>query len=645
MALTKLVFKPGVNRDQSNYSAEGGWRESNNIRFREGYPEKIGGWQIQNFNQYDGTARALFTYSTSDGNNIVIVGTNERVYAFSGTTLVNITPIRETFTTTDTDNCFNTTDTSTTVVVNLTGHGGADGDWVIFSGAASVGGIPDTEINDTNGYQITVIDPNSFSFVAPTAATSTVSGGGGTAITAEFELSIGYAIATAGFGWGTSTWGRSTWGSGSTDPIFLSSRLIFIDSFNDDIIFNIRGDGIYYWVYNTSFTNRAVLLSSISGAIAVPQQVGKIMFAPSGHLFSFACTNYDATNTPSYLGSYDPLLIRWANVNADIGPEPEVWQPTATNNAGFLRIKSGDQIITAFPARQETLVWTNYSLSSIQFLGTAEVFSLQELSTEVNIMGPNVVASANNNVYWMGVDKFYVYSGRVDTLPTTLKQYIFEDINRNQRQSFFAGTNKEFNEIIWFYCSGNSDVIDRYVIYNYKENIWYYGQLNRTAWTDSGAIPYPLAVSDGWVYQHEDGHDDGQPLGAEPLPINAYIRSNDVDIADGEQFMLTKRIIPDVNFVDSDLSNSVTGEALTPQVQMTIGVRNFPGASSKTTDVNGVTLERNVTTTATINTYTNQVFIRARGRQMNFEIASDGIGVQWQLGAPRVDSRPDGRRG
>ena len=643
MALTKLQFKPGVNRDRTNYSQEGGWWASDKIRFRQGFPEKIGGWEVETFDQYEGQARSLFTYVTLDGSILITIGTHKKIYVNAGTTLYDITPIRSTRTTPDTNNCFATTDTSTTITVTITGHGASTGDYVTFSGSTAVGGVPAGELNTE--HEITVLNSNTFTFTVTTAATSTVASGGGTGITAAFQISVGFATATAGYGWGTGTWARGTWGSGSTVPFYFVPRLQFQDKFNNDLIFNVRDSDIYYWIYNTGFSNRAVLLSSIAGAVAVPKQVGKIMFAPSGHLLALACTNYNAANSGNdYLGAYDPLLVRWSNVDATIGPEPENWQPTPTNNAGFLRLKSGSRIITARSTRQETLIWTDFSLNSLQFLGTQEVFGLQELSSNVNIMGPNVVAEANNIIYWMGTDKFYAYSGRVDTLPCTLKQYIFDDINREQSDLFFAGTNNEYNEVVWFYVSESSQDIDRYVIYNHQEQIWYYGTLERTSWLDAGVTDFPIAVYDGWVYAHEKGNDDGQPLGAAPQPISSYIESPDMDIGDGDKFILINRLIPDVNFTDSDSVNSVTGASLTPEVDVTVGVRKFPGALPATSDVNGNSNTKPVITTATIDQYTNQIFLRARGRQMNFKIESDGIGVQWQLGYPRVDIREDGKR-
>jgi len=656
MALSKLVFKPGVNRDQTNYASEGGWYETQLVRFRTGFPEKFGGWTVSNINPYTDSARAIFSWSTTDGSNLLGIGTNSRVYVASGTTLYDITPIYATYTTStipDTDNCIGTTNLSKTVTVTLAAHGATTGTYVTFSGIAgpTIGGIPVTEMNTT--VQVSVIDSNTFTFQATTTATSTTTGQGGTAITAVVYMPAGFPITTAGYGWGTSTWGRLTWGSGSTSPIFQPARLIFMDKFNNDLVFNTQYDSIsnvggeiYYWAYTSAFNTQAVLLKSLGGAVAVPQKVGKILFTPQGFLLALGCTNYDAAaSSPDYLGTYDPLLIRWSNVDPDIGPEPENWQPTSTNTAGFLRLQSGSRIITAINTRQETLVFTNTSLTSIQFLGTAEVFGLQELSHNISIIGSNALVGSNNITYWMGRDRFYTYSGRVDTLPCTIRQYIFTDINFTQSALIFAGVNNKFTEIIWFYPSANSDEINRYVVFNYLENIWYYGQLERTAWIDSGVFNNPIGLSNGWVYQHENGTDDGQPLGATPLPITAYIQSADVDIDDGDKYMLIRRVIPDINFRGSTTVNEVTGLPNTIEADITVGVRNFPGAASSIINAEGQTTDATVVTaTATVDQYTNQVFIRARGRQMNFKIASDTVGTQWQLGLPRVDARPDGTR-
>jgi len=720
MALKKIVFAPGINRDRTNYSSTGGWYSGDKIRFRQGYPEKIGGWNPINFDPFIGEASSLISYGTTDNQSIVGIGTNQKMYVLVSTTLYDTTPIRATFTSPATDDCFGTTDTSTTLLVTIVDHGANDGDYVTFSGAVDVGGIPAGELNIEHVISNVTVD--TFEITVTTPATSTVAAGGGTAITAAFQISVGFAFTVYGYGWGAGIWGRGTWGSASTEPAASLARIIYQNQFNNSIIYNLQGGDIYYWEYNSAISNRGVALNTLLNSRAVPQQVNRTIFTPSGHLLALACTEYSETYTAGQTistitrtgttatvttatahglepydwvlfsgqapqvyqgeyqvvtvpttstftialpydpganattlgtyqkvnydgGAYDPLLIRWSNVDPNFGPQPEEWKPEITNNAGFLRVKQGSAIISAIRTRQEVLIFTDIALTTLQFLGTDEVFGSQEISSAINLMGPNVVAEVNNVVYWMGNDKFFMYDGRVNTLPCTLKQYVFEDINRAQGYVFCAGVNSEFNEVIWFYASANSNIINRYVIYNFMENIWYYGSLSRTTWVDSGAVKFPLSTNNGYVYQHEDGKDDGQPAGEDPLPIESFIQSADMTIEDGDNFILTKRVIPDVNFINSETSNPVTGATLVPEVQMTVGVRNFPGATNNQTDVEGLTLTRDVITTATINTYTNQVFVRARGRQMNFKIASNTLGVQWELGSTRIDFKPDGRRG
>ena len=719
MALSKLVFKPGINRDQTNYSSEGGWFSMDKVRFRSGFPEKIGGWTVRNLASFAGTARSLFSWNTSDGAQLVSIGTNEKIYVMPGTTLYDITPIRVTFISPDTDNCLSTVNGSNIVTVTIIANGVEENDYVTLSGVVGpVGGIPATELNAE--FQVFNVTGSTFDIEVTTNATSTVAAGGGTSIVVACQIHTGAVNTVSGYGWGAGAWSRGSWGSGSSVPLYDPARLIFQDKFNNSLIFNIYRSEIYFWEYDPLYLSRAVYLRDIPGAIAVPEEVNKIMFNAQGYLLALGCNTYlptevagvaiatithvttVATVTTStdhglstgqwitlsgqvptdysghyqitvtsnntfeytmvtdpgisastvgtyivnnYLGSYDPMLIRWCNVSADLGPDPLNWQPTLTNTAGFLRVQNGSGIVSGISTRQETLIFTDLSISSLQFLGTAEIFGLQELSHNITIMGPNVVVGSNNITYWMGIDRFYAYSGRVDTLPCTLRQYIFSDINLQQRDIFFAGINSNFGEIIWFYCSSASTSINKYVIYNYLENIWYYGTLDRTAWLDTSVITNPLATQGGWVYNQEVGTDDGQPMGASPLPMEAHIQSADVDIEDGDKFMLVRRVIPDINFNGSETSNPVTGDPLTPEATITVGVRNFPGALSSTINAEGVPTDRDIITSVTIDQYTNQVFVRARGRQMNFKIESNTLGTQWQLGMPRVDARPDGLRG
>jgi hypothetical protein len=723
--LKKLVFKPGINRDQTNYASEGGWYECQWVRFRSGFPEKMGGWVVASTNQYNGVCRSIFPWATSTGAPLLGIATNTKEYValnLGGATLHDITPIRQTFsplavtsgtygrsgstvtvTVSSTSGLTNgatyyfvfsagtggtattgayaititgattftltgagtgtitgapavtisniwitTAASSTTATVTIYSHGANAGDFVTFSGVTGpIGGVAASEFNKE--FQIQSADTNTFTITLGATASSSATGGG-TGITAAFQIHVGGADITSGYGWGAGGWGgynispagaSTGWGNASAVGFSSAARLVFQDRLSDTLYFNIQdatgaslynstGSNIFYWDYDSTYTTRALRLDQATGATYVPQQVGRILFAPSGHLLALGCTDIAST--------YDPLLIRWSNVDPVNGPQPQEWYPTATNTAGDLRVVSGSRIITGYRTRQEIIIFTDSSVNSFQFLGTADIFGLQELANNTSIMGPNVVIAVNNVVMWMGVDKFYQYNGRVDTLPCTLRQFIYQypGVNQQLAPLFVAGGNAEFNEVMWIYADAASNSLNRYVIFNYQEQIWYYGTLDRTYWTDDGYVINPVAAQDGWLYQHDTGVNAGEP-GGSSAALSAYITSADFDIGDGNQFMLMRRIIPDVNFTDSTAPATA---------YMTVGVRNFPGAASSTTNQEGQTTSQNVTTTtATIDQYTNQVFIRARGRQMNFTIGSDSLGVQWQLGFPRLDAREDGRRG
>jgi hypothetical protein len=612
MALQKLQFKPGVNRDQTNYSNEGGWNSCDKIRFRSGFPQKIGGWLRYGDFTLKGICRQMFGWITSFSDNLVAYGTSKKVYLEGGGFLHDITPIRATFTSPATDNCFDTVATSNIVNVNITSHGATVGSFVTFSGVVGpIGGIPQAEFNAE--FEITsVTDADNFKITVTTLATSTVAGGGGTAITAVFQINIGNDIATVGYGWGAGAWSRLAWGSGSLAPVVNIQRDWWFDNFDNDLAMNIRNGAIYYWTYDPTFTNRAVLLSSLSGATDVPTEAMQILVSQNDkHLLAFGCTPFGG-------GQFDPLLIRWASQN-----DPINWTPQVTNSAGFLRVSRGSQIVRAIATRQEVLVFTEGTLSSLQYLGTTDVFGIQELADNISILSPRGVITVNNTAYWMGHDKFYAYSGRVETLPCTLRNHVFNNLNYEQADQIVCGTNEAWNEIWWFYPTANSQVNNAYVIYNHLERIWYYGTINRTAWLDSSLREYPQAVGGYSVYDHERGvNDDGNAMAAE-------ITSSDFDIIDGDQFMLMRRIIPDISFEGSPSS--------TPEAFMTIKPRNFPGAPYTNIDV-GTVIE------SSVDVYTDQVFLRARARQMGFKISSTGLGVQWQLGSPRLDGRPDGKR-
>ena len=618
--LQKLTFRPGVNRDQTNYANEGGWYQCDKIRFRSGQPQKIGGWLRYGVFTMLGICRQMFVWITTSSDNIMAIGTNKKLYLDSGANLYDITPLRATYThstSPSTDNCFATTNGSKVVTVTITGFGSSTGDYVTFSGAAAVGGVPASELNANQ--LITKTGANTFTITVTTSATSTVAAGGGVAITAKFDIPVGPAINIIGYGWGAGAWGRGAWGSGSLTPVVTKQRDWFFDNFDNDLVANIRGGAPYYWALDVTYATRAVLLSSIAGASDVPTEVTQLLVSQGDkHLLAFGATPYGG-------GAFDPMLIRWSNQD-----EPANFTPQVTNSAGFIRVSRGDKIVRAIPTRQEILVFTSATLNSLQFLGTTDVFGIQELSDNISIASPRAVTTVNNVAYWMGTDKFYMYAGRVDTLPCTLRNHVFENLNFDQLDQIVCGTNEQWNEVWWFYPTANSNTNDAYVIYNHLDRIWYYGAITRTAWNDSPLRQYPQAaagVEDAQVvYNHELGVDDGV------LPMESYITSSDFDVDDGENFTLIKRIIPDVEFSGS---NTITNP--NPSVLLTIKPRNFPGSAYATSPAKSVIQ-------LTVDTYTDQVFMRARARQMGFKISSADIGVQWQLGNPRLDGRLDGKR-
>jgi hypothetical protein len=652
--LQKIQFKPGVNRDQTNYANEGGWYECDKIRFRSGYPQKIGGWLRYGTYIILGACRAMFNWVTTFSDNFMALGTNKKVYIEVGRQLYDITPLRADqpiIGPPDTDDCFTVTYGSNIVLVTIPLHGATTGDFVTFSGAVGtptpdyLGGIPMTEIN--GNHEITVLDGNTFTFIVPTVAifgsgwsvgtwsegTWSLGGspntltGGGNNITAAFEISTGYPITTYGYGWGVGAWGSGSWGYSSGQPINLVQRNWFFQNFDNDLVMNIKNGPIYYWARGLddnptlALEERAVRLDSLVGASDVPLEATQIVISQNDkHLIALGATAYGSVD-------FDPLLIRWASQG-----DPLNWTPEVTNSAGFLRVSRGSEIVCGVVTRQETLVFTQATLSSLQFLGTTDVFGIQELGDNISIASSQAAIVANNVVYWMGKDKFYTYSGRVDTLPCTLRNHVFSNINFNQLPQVVCGTNEGWNEIWWLYPTADSNYNNAYVIYNFLEQAWYYGSINRTAWLDTPLRSYGQAVATdhtnwtGVMYNQEQGANDGL------LPMESYITSSDFDIGDGEQFTLMKRIIPDVDFTGS------TAEA--PEVTMKIKPRNFPGSAYITNM--GTESQRVIETQ--VNQYTPQIYIRARARQLGFEIRSTDLNVQWQLGAPRIDGRPDGKR-
>jgi hypothetical protein len=616
MPLKKLQLKSGVNREGTRYSTEGGWFSCDKIRFRQGTPEKIGGWQRISSETYNGICRALWQWATLAGVPYLGVGTNTKYYIAYGGSYYDITPVVSTVTLT---NPFTTISGSATVTVSDVSHGATDGTFVTYSGATAVGGLT------LNGeYQITYVDVDTYTITAASNASSNATGGG--TVTAAYQLNAGSAIAVPLSGWGAGPWGSGAWGIGtsSNNPIRIWNH----QNFGQDLIYGPKGGAMYYWDATTGLISRGVALTSLSGATDVPTVQTLFMVSDASRFtIAFGCNDYGSSDI-------DPMLIRWSDQESAVN-----WTPAATNQAGSLRLSHGSRIDATLQTRQEILVWTDTSVYGLQYLGPPVVWGSQLLADNVSIVSDRAVALAAGVAYWMGEDKFYTYDGRVNTLSCDLRQYIFSDINLDQYSQVCAGTNEQFNEVWWFYCSASSTAIDRYVVYNYLEKVWYYGNLGRTAWTDIGVTSnFPIAATYvNNLVQHETGNDDNAT--ASTLPIEAYITSSEFDIDDGDRFGFVWRVLPDVTFRGSSTASPSATMTLLPLQNSGSGY-NSP-ASLGGSD-NGV-----VTRTATvpIEAFTGQVNIRVRGRQMSIKMASDGLGVQWQMGAPRLDIRPDGRRG
>jgi hypothetical protein len=685
MPLKKILLKAGVNKENTRYTNENGWYVSDKVRFRQGTPEKIGGWQRISSSTFLGVCRNLWNWVTLGFLNLIGVGTNLKYYIEWNSTYYDITPIRAT-TTLGTDPF--TGNGTTTVTVTANSHGALTGDFVTFSG---VTGTYATLLNAE--YQLTVVNANSYTITTASSVAAGVTGG--SAVVAAYQINTGPATQEPFFGWGAGGWGLGTWGNGvstNTDIRIWSSS-----NWGEDLIFGPRGGGIYYWDATSGLSARAVNVNSLGGTVTltiaspcvitlsnVLAEGTAIKLATTGALptgLTAGTTYYlinvdgvtanlaasltgtaintsgsqsgtqsistlvDVPTVQNYIyvsdtsrfvllfgtseygsTSLDPMLIRWSNQESVVD-----WVPSPLNQAGSIRLSHGSEIVTAIQARQEIVVFTDSSVYSLQYLGPPLVWGSQLLGDNISIASQNAAIVASGRVYWMGVDKFYIYDGRIQTLRCDLRRHIFGNINLAQNQQIFSGTNEGFNEIWWFYCTANSPVVDAYVVYNYAEDVWYYGTMGRTAWLDSGLRDYPLAATySNNLVNHEQGIDDN--VSGTPTAIEAYIESAEFDIDDGENFGFVWRMVPDLTFQGST--------AQTPQVTMTMYGMNGSGSGFNTEASKAVSQ----TSTATIEQFTNIVYTRIRGRQMIIKIASSGVGTTWQLGAPRIDIRQDGRR-
>ena len=615
MPLQKITFAPGTNKENTRYTNEGKWYDADKIRFRQGNPETIGGWARISNTIFLGVCRSLWNWITLGSLNLIGVGTNLKFYIEQGGVYNDITPLRGTATLVDP---FSTVNLSTTVTVTDVDNGCATGDFVTFSGATAVGGLT------LNGeYQVTVVDADTYTIVSATAATSTAGPGGGT-VTADYQISVGPEYQVPLVGWGAGGWGNGTWGNGETSDIAL--RIWSQINFGEDLIFNPRGGGVYYWTAADGLNTRAVDLASVGDA-DTPVIANSVTVSDTSRFVIVFGTNDPYAISPEQL---DPMLIRWSDQE-----NPLVWVPAITNQAGSIRVSHGSQIITAIQTRQEIVVFTDSAVYSMQYLGPPYVWGSQLLGDNFSIYGQNAVALASGVVYWMGVDKFYMYDGRVQTLNCDLRRYIFNDINQTQNLQVFASTNEGFNEVWWFYCSAGSDAVDRYVVYNYLEKVWYYGTMARTAWLDSGLRNYPIAATYSRnIVNHEIGLNDNE-TGTETA-LDAYISSSEFDIGDGHNFGFVWRVLPDLTFGESTNDGNTA-----PQVTMTLYGLTNSGSGVTSSAGAGVVSSSNYVITEE---FTGQIYTRLRGRQMIFKIGSNQLNTAWQLGAPRIDIRPDGRR-
>jgi hypothetical protein len=702
MPLQKILFKPGVNKENTRYTTEGGWYEADKVRFRQGNPEVIGGWQPFSASTFQGVCRSLWNWVTLGGDNLIGVGTNLKFYINQGGVYYDITPIR--LVTTAGDVTFAATNGSATITATDTNHGCVTGDFVTFSGAVTLGGnITATVLNAQ--YQVVVLTANTYTFTASATANASDTGGGGASVVATYQISVGPAIPVPLLGWGAGTWGQTgtTWGNGGTSTSAL--RLWNQINYGQDLVYGPRTGGIYYWEANDGVTTRGVLLNSLGGTVtftsASPTVVTSTVLFTEGAALQFAATtslptgisaattyyvfevngltfklldsagnavNTTSTGTGVYVSlivdvptvqnnmtvsdtsrfviafgcndynsaTLDPMLIRWS-AQDDIYN----WTPDPTNQAGFIRISHGSEIVATVQTRQEVVMFTDSAVYSLQYLGPPYVWVPQLLGDNISIMSPNAAVIASGIVYWMGVDKFYSYDGRVQTLNCDLRRFVFGDLNQEQALQVFAGTNEGFNEVWWFYCSASASAIDRYVIYNYVEKIWYYGTMSRTAWLDSGLQSVPIAANyttatlTGNLINHETGLNDNTTGTA--VAIDAYISSSEFDIGDGHNFGFVWRVLPDLTFENAE--NTPAGAL--PAVAMTL--QGLANSGSGVTSTASQPVSKSSTYVIT-EQFTGQIFTRMRGRQMIFKISSNQVNTCWQLGAPRIDIRPDGRR-
>ena len=621
MALIKLQFRPGINRETTAYANEGGWYDCDLVRFRNGKPETIGGWSPYSSSQFLGTTRSIMPWTALDGTTYMGMGTNLKYYVVRGSTFYDVTPLRTPVLGVSLTNPFTTQAAGSGVlVVTDVDHGCYANDFVTFSGATAVSGITTAQINKEQQI-VAVLTPDTYTVnTGGSAAAGGVTGGG--TVNAKYQINTGLDTSVYGTGWGAGGWGVSGWGSPSTTTVSGAQLRIWSqDNYGEDLLMAVHDGGLYYWETSAGLSVRAVALSSLAGANSTPTVVKQVIVSERDrHVIVFGC---DPETDP---GVQDPLVIRFSSQESLTD-----WETRADNTAGELRLGSGSEIIGAVQTKQQVIVFTDVSIHAMQYIGPPYTFGVQEVSSGVSIMGPNAMVAIGDVVFWMGKGEFYVYSGSVAQIPCDVKEYIFSNLNISQALKINAGHNSSFSEVWWFYPSTNSSENDSYVVYNYDQKIWYYGSMPRTAWVDRGVFGNPIAASsDNYLYYQDSGFNDGS--NNPPTALSPYIESSVVDLGEGDQFMFATRVIPDLTFRNSTAAN--------PTATFTIKARNFPGDNFISSDANAVTK----TASIPVEQFTDQVFIRMRGRSMSIRVESSQTNTSWRLGDPRLDVRTDGRR-
>ena len=624
MAFVKLKFQPGFYTESTDYSAAGRWTDGNYMRFRDGYPEPIKGWQKANDTQFLGKCRDMRWWSSLSGSIYISVGTHLKMYVFRGDYL-DITPIRSTGTLGSNPFASSVASNSggtTLITVTHTGHGAIANDFVTFAGATTFNGILAADLNREHQI-VQVLNSNSYTIRVTGTATGT-SSGGGAAVTFAYQINTGLDSTLFGNGWGAGSWGRGGWGSAAdTSAEGAKLRLWTASPYGEDLLFCARDGQIYYW--DSSGGSRGVLLSSLSGAESVPTVSKEVTASAERHVIAFGCNPFGSA-------VQDPMLIRWSTYE-----DATMWTPLPTNAAGDIRIPSGSKFITHAQTYQEILVFTDTSLHSLRYVGAPFYYGIDVISSKISIVSPKAKAIAQDTVFWMGSGQFYSYRGALSELNCAVHEHVFQDINDSQRDKIYCGTNLTENEVTWFYPSASSQEVDRYVTFNYADNLWYYGTLARTAWLDRQDIQYPMATdANGFLYYHEYGADDGSTTPASAIP--AYIESGYVEVGEGDRYMFVDKLVPDVTFRRS--SETVVNCS----INVTFTMADWPGAIDSSDGTTSGSVVRSSAYNATVETYTNYINLRMRGRMAKVKYSGDQVGMSWRVGTPRINVRPDGRQ-